>query len=525
MPPRHDRETFKAFLDADFRQVWAVDRVTGEAKFLPDGQAVPLRPTAKSEWRCPVPDCTVEITTVGGSRRHHFRHNAPAPHRSDGESEAHLAAKAMLKVWAEAWMARHGTTGTAVEEESVKDPATSLHRIADVMVTWPNMSKTAFEVEYKPYTPEAWATKQKDYDTKGVARAWLLGHTKVKQATEAGDWPFTVRVPVLAAAIAASGRHVLIVNPMTRQVGTLAGDREFTSRLNAGTYVWEAWLALDDLADCDLDPELGLITPTMTRIDEATAAREKTARERAEREAAKRAKAQAEADRQQQRWARIDARNQAAWQSSPFQQQATARWGTSVPALLTDARADTWGIHALPVHWHTAIYLGLIDGKPAGHTFTITDCYATLDRENIQRNWDKKKAFKALINYLNSLHKVGLIRVHKNTHGFVSHVETLGFTVEQATQVVKQRRDQRILQEVQAREATKDRLRRRQEVRRPAPSRGPASDPPRRIEAALSPLTEVINPEREKQLSTCARCKRPLPTWQRGGSHIPDCPT
>lgn len=440
MPPRHDRETLKAFLDADFRQVWAVDRVTGEAKFLPEGQAVPLRPTAKREWRCPVPGCTVEITTISGSRRHHFRHNAPAPHPSDGESEAHLAAKAMLKEWAQAWMARHGITGSAVEEESVKDPTTSLHRIADVMVTWPNATKTAFEVEYKPYTPEAWATKQNDYDTKNVACAWLLGHTKVKLAPGLGEWPFAVRVPALAAAIAGTGRHVLFVNPMTRQIGTLAGDREFTSRLTAGSYGWEAWLALDDLADCDLDPELGLITPTMARIDEATAAREKAEHERAQREAANRAKAQAKQDQQQKKWARIEAQNEAAWQSSHLLQMATARWGKDIPALLTDPTADTWGIHALPVHWHTAIYLGLIDGHPAGHTFTITDCYTTLAREGIDKNWDNKKAFKALIHYLNTLQNCGLVRVQKNERGFVTHIETLGIPIEQAAQAAKLRR-------------------------------------------------------------------------------------
>lgn len=521
MPPRHDRETFKRFLDADFRQVWAVDRVTREAKFLPEGQALPLRPTAKREWRCPFPNCFVEITTVSGSRRHHFRHNAPAPHSSDGESEAHLAAKAMLKGWAEDWMSRHGTTGTAVEEESVKDPATSLHRIADVMITWPNAAKTAFEVEYKPYTPDAWANKQKDYDTKGIACAWLLGHTKVKPTAQAGDWPFTVRVPALAAAIAASGQHVLIVNPMTRQVGTLAGDRLFTTRITARTLGGEAWLALDDLADCDLDPELGLITPTMTRIDEATAAREKAARERAKQDAERRAKAQAEADRQQQRWATIEARNEAAWQSSPFRQQATARWATSIPAPLNDPAADTWGIHAVPVHWHTAIYFDLIDGKSAGHTFTINNCYTTLDREHIRRNWDKKKAFKALINYLNALQKVGLIRLHKNTHGFISNIEALGITVEQATQAAKQRRNQQTRQDAKTREANQDRLRRQQEAHRPAPPRRPSDDPPERVKPASSPIARATNPER----STCNRCKRPLPTWQRGGSHIPDCPT
>ena len=156
---RHGRSVIEAFLDDDFRQVWAVDRATGEPHFLPDGQAEALRAVAKSDWRCPVPDCDAEITTVGGSsRRHHFRHNQPSPHGSDGESEFHLAAKAMLANWAEA---RKPDGGSVQEERSTeKDPATSRYRIADVMVDWGTGAQTAFEVEYKNYAPEDWALKR-----------------------------------------------------------------------------------------------------------------------------------------------------------------------------------------------------------------------------------------------------------------------------------------------------------------------------------------------------------------------------
>lgn len=82
-----------------------------------------------------------------GDRRHHFRHNASAPHPSDGESENHLAGKAMLAQWASERL----PVGAFVDQEkSVKDPETALHRIADVMVTDATGHKVAFEVEYKP---------------------------------------------------------------------------------------------------------------------------------------------------------------------------------------------------------------------------------------------------------------------------------------------------------------------------------------------------------------------------------------
>src|SRR5690349_13565123 len=187
---RHERSAIEAFLDADFRQVWAVDRATGEPRFLTEGEAVTLRPIAKAEWRCPVPDCGVQITTVGGSsRRHHFRHNEPAPHASDGESEFHLGAKAMLAEWARA---RVPDGGSVREEHSVKHPETRQQRIADVMVTWPDGQLTAFEVEYKNYLPEDWAAKQANYDGHDPAPipcVWVFGHTKVKRP-RAGSYDF-----------------------------------------------------------------------------------------------------------------------------------------------------------------------------------------------------------------------------------------------------------------------------------------------------------------------------------------------
>lgn len=81
--------------------MWAAERLTGMPVFLEDGQAVQLRPRAKVELRCPVPDCENDkITTVNGNgrRRDHFRHDGGGGH-SDGEGVFHLQAKAMLASW------------------------------------------------------------------------------------------------------------------------------------------------------------------------------------------------------------------------------------------------------------------------------------------------------------------------------------------------------------------------------------------------------------------------------------------
>lgn len=115
-PGRHEESAIAEFIRDDYRQVWAVDRASGERRFLPDGQALAFKEVAKRDWCCPTPGCDVQITTVSGSaQRHHFRHLQTSPHVSDGESEAHLAAKAMIADWAEGRLA-HIPGATAAEE-------------------------------------------------------------------------------------------------------------------------------------------------------------------------------------------------------------------------------------------------------------------------------------------------------------------------------------------------------------------------------------------------------------------------
>lgn len=422
------------FLDGELRQVWALDRVTGDPHYLDDGDADRVRDLAKREWRCPVPGCEVQISTRGKSRRDHFFHVGSAPHASDGESEAHLGAKAMLAEWAKSRL----PAGSHVrEEETVKDPATALHRIADVMVTWPDDAKTAFEVEYKPFAAEDWSRKQADYDNKDIPCAWLLGHTKVKPARKpswgGGDWSNVVKVPALARAFAESGRHVLVINPMTKHIGTLAGSSDFTLRVTRGNDI--AWLSLDHIDDCDIDPALGIITPTMRRIAAAEEAERRAAeaaraaaRKAAEAAAQRQAADRAAMERKQERWQKIEAENQARWDRSDLLKQVTERWG-QVPDILAKQAHDTWGIHAHPAHWHTALYEHHVHDKPAGHRFTVNDCWTTLAREGIDKNWDWKKAFKALINYLDVLQKAGLITINRNERDRVTNIETRGYSI------------------------------------------------------------------------------------------------
>ncbi|GHJ60876.1 hypothetical protein NOK12_33940 [Nocardioides sp. OK12] len=433
---RHDRGLVEAFLDDEFRQVWAAERSTGEPRFLPDGEAADLRAIAKAEWRCPVPDCEVEITTVGGtSRRHHFRHNQPSPHASDGESEFHLAAKAMIAAWAEARV----PTNASVKEErwTTKHPDTSRYRIADVMVTWETGHQTAFEVEYKNYAPEDWETKQSDYDNHDpnpIACAWLLGHLRLKRpprGSHLADDPSIVRIPLLGQEWNKAGRPLLVINPVTRQIGTITSQHEGPygpeSPEEEDTY---GRLYVDALDDCELDTERGIVTPTMRRIDVALA-RRRTAEEKRRRadetarqqRLAQEQEAQRRRDEKQQRNSLFAQRNAQRWNASPLKDIAAMRWGSHVPDILTDSSGEWWWIHAEPLHWHLALYENCIHDRPIGTTFTINDCWSALAAHQIQTNNSRSNRFKALVAFLEALTRVSLISIERQQSGLISHLQ------------------------------------------------------------------------------------------------------
>lgn len=459
---RHARAEIAAFLDADFRQVWAVHRATGDPQYLPHGEAAALRPVAKAEWRCPVPGCLVEITTVGGSRRHHFRHNAPAPHPSDGESENHLAGKAMLAQWA---AARLPPGATVREEETVKDPGTAVHRIADVMVTDATGHKVAFEVEYKSWAVDQWRLKQADYDSNEMPCAWLIGHTKVKPHRDAlkdpdnADLANLVRLPPLGGAFASAARHILVINPVTKQIGTLSGDPEGTYRVLPGAE--RAWLWLAPIEDCALHSQLGILTPVMEQIEAATAEREAEAeRRRRNEETRSRHLANRLATEEKRRLARqernlrIEKENQAAWDTSQVRAEALALWPDELPEVLEEfagRREESWGVHAKPAYWQTALYLALIHERPARSGFTIRDCYSTLTQHRIRVIDERRRSFKALIRFLEALATLEVIAIEKDAEGRVARLIVRGLTLDEA---INQRDEaKRLADEGRARES------------------------------------------------------------------------
>lgn len=393
-----------AFLNGESRQVWALRRETGAPFFLADGRAAELRDFTRSSLRCPHPDCTAEISTRGGSKRDHFLHVTKPTHETGRESEFHLAGKAMLAQWA----ATRIPEGASVREEhAVKDPETRSLRRADVMVTGRSGRQVAYEVEYKSYAIEAWQQKQADYDAQGIACAWLIGHTKVRLAggSSKADGPdasaeadqAAVRLPELAAVIARAGHPVMVVNPVTRQIGTLAGSERFDERYRGAS---GAWVAIDDLEDCEFSPRGGIITPALRRI----------------------AAAEEEAEREQDR---LDAKDQIArnrlaefrgdplraWERSPVRATLLARW-SEVPPVLAQDIGSPEGVWAVLPHWHGVIYEELLHERTAD--FKWVDVFAALDGHAIRRHPDTKVVFRALAGWLEAMEKLALLKIHRD---------------------------------------------------------------------------------------------------------------
>lgn len=257
-------------------QVWALDRATGDTRFLEDGTATEMRATVREQWRCPWPDCLGEITTVSGSNRHHWRHLDGNPHKSAPESEDHLAAKAMLAAWAR----RQAPKATVREEGTLKEPATRFHRRADVLVTWPEGQQVALEVEYKAFVTADWGRKQDAYTAQGIVCSWAFGHRGKHVTLRRIDSVVRVSLREPAPHVAAAGLPVLVVHPDHQLVGTVVvdgtpeGKGQWWDPANLpgvgvrlpGEGDTKGRLVIEELDACRLDRDRGIVTPAMEQV-------------------------------------------------------------------------------------------------------------------------------------------------------------------------------------------------------------------------------------------------------------------
>ena len=309
MSGRHTREEHDAFASGETAQVVARDTRDGRLVRLERHDADAVRLEAKAYYECPVPGCTAAhpLTTRGGSRRDHFVHSSKSAHQGGPESLFHLQGKHLIAEWARA---QGGNAGVdVVVGEEAWDAL--VRRQADVLVTWPDGSRVAFEIEYKSSRPSDWRRKFEDYRRGGIVGVWLFGHhparhlrpdLRIEPALELSASP-RYRLTTTTEEVLRAGQPVMFINPLEEQIGTLfevGWDVETTAaadplwwrtpdrvgltlpvRPNRG--VVSAHLGLTGLDACLLDPHLGLITPTATEVaaEQARVLAAKTAAEAA----------------------------------------------------------------------------------------------------------------------------------------------------------------------------------------------------------------------------------------------------
>ena len=252
------------FTSGDPRFIYAARRDGSGLVLLPDGQAEQLRQLARAHLRCPVRHCPApELTTVGGERRHHFRHLVRDVATDHGaETWYHLEAKQVLAAWA----ARQHV-GAVVEDEKVLG---SRDRIADVFVTLTSGLRYAIEVQFSSLSPELFRERHRWYRDAGITDVWLFIHAGVHLRSGWNDTRNVTYSPT-HRAVRESGTPVLWVNPQQQMIGYATrtvnlGNRTYRTHSDDG-----GDFAVEPLENFHLGPT-GMMSAVLADIDVDTAA-------------------------------------------------------------------------------------------------------------------------------------------------------------------------------------------------------------------------------------------------------------
>jgi hypothetical protein len=417
--PTHDPRALALFQNGEMRLVYA--RYTGRPEdplfYLPDGKAEEFRQFTKDRLECPVPDCTDRrLTTVARARkRDGFTHYRGAG-RHAHETVFHQQGKEAVARWAR----QRWPEATVVVEHMTR----SGERRADVMVTWPDGRQVAIEIQYSSLTVHEWRLRHLSYQGQGITDVWLFGHLPPHLRAVA-DEPGMIEVAQLQQAMAGTGVVPLWINPVDEKIGTAWIERRVhrcrqvgcdhrgadmtvfaVGRLNTAS---RAFFTVDDLADCLLTPD-GIVTPTGRGLVDSETAYNRAVEAEEQRVAREAAAAQRRAEELR---ARRDS-ERTEWEESPLCQELRRRFG-SVPAVLSAELAHSGGVLAWPEYWHSVLYWSLICGRPRGSTFTIGDCYRTLDQDySIELNQqDVAERGKAVVAFVTRLEREGLVEVSR----------------------------------------------------------------------------------------------------------------
>lgn len=355
------------FFDQEKRQVYARDLrhpVGGPLTYLPSGAADSLRADCHAgHLVCPFEDCVNPgFTTVGGSKRHHFRHHVRPVSGHEPERIQHRQAKSLLLEWV---VARYPKLNVAIEA------SVECGRVADVLVTSPKSGKRlAFEIQYSAITVSDWRSRQEAYTRAGIQAVWLWGdmapHLKLLDSAT-GE----VTLSQVQRACIGAGGHLLFVNPVARLIGTVATRDDGCRHGGRNHSTWqfavgEAGMLLPDPIDeCRLT-EKGLETPAMKRIAEwRTRAREAEQEERLRQLELERAERAREADRERRRaWGKAQREKELAeW--AELQVALKTRYG-EVPGVILRRLPSDRGLKCHYALWHGRVFQLLREQLAAG---------------------------------------------------------------------------------------------------------------------------------------------------------------
>lgn len=423
--PVHTSDALAEFQNGETRMVFARYRDAAPdapSYFLEDGTArdKDLKAWVPGHLECLMPECPDRrLRAVNRSehsgRRDGFSHRSGAGKHSP-EGLFHQQGKALIQSW---------VSRAYPDVEVALEVATATReRIADVMVTWPTGQRMAVEIQYAPLTVEAWLTRHQSYLSQGIMPVWVLGHhgahMKTARAPVYPDWKTSAGQAQLSRLQQKMTEHdamVLWINPVDRTIATpwtverVAGQPDIYE-VFCRSETDRAFLTVDDLDQCSLDPVHGLLTPTMRALVESEERYRQRLAEIAAAAAAAEARRQAERAKaaQEQEARRLCAQQKAAedalaWEAHPLHKYLLKRLGGRLPYFLDCELAYDRAIHAHPAHWHSQLFYDLVLGPGrtpmTGRTVSMRQVYAMIGQHF--RMPDPHRRSAAIADYLHYL--------------------------------------------------------------------------------------------------------------------------
>ena len=382
--PIHTPQALAQFQDGEERMVYARHRrapPTAPPYFLEDGTArdKTLKAWARENLECLMPECPNRLLSAVNRSEHSGRRDGFTHRKGAGkhapEGLFHQQGKALIQSWVN--VAYPDAIVTLELATAARD------RIADVMVEWSTGERIAVEIQYAALTVEAWLARHQSYLDQGITPVWLLGHhgahMKAARTPYVTDWETAVgqvQLTLLHQKMAEHDATVLWMNPIDRTIATpwavRRGDRQTPVHSVYCTPTTDrAFLTVEDLDQCELDPVRGLVTPTMHAIEEA----ERHRREVEQGRVAEANRVQAAKDAEAAYYQGLRTHQREVWEASPLAAVFAQRWQHTpdLLGLLADDDADQSGVWAHPTHWRGVIYEELIHPYALGDEPTLED--------------------------------------------------------------------------------------------------------------------------------------------------------